>query len=141
MQIPQQPPRRGADTLLPMINVVFLLLIFFLMSAQINSPEPLVVEPPVAKEAQQAEGVFTVFIDADARLGFLDALDDDAIVALSASRDIYCGENDCTARPAVVFVRADGALPASVLAKTVRQLKQADFTDLMLVTSLQGAEQ
>ncbi len=43
MQFPDDTPRRGGDNLLPMINVVFLLLIFFLISAEMTPPEPFEV--------------------------------------------------------------------------------------------------
>lgn len=42
------PPKRRprAESIVPMINVVFLLLIFFLMTAQIAPPDPFEVAPP-----------------------------------------------------------------------------------------------
>lgn len=45
------PPlrRRPAENVVPMINVVFLLLIFFLMTAEIAPPEPFDVAPPHAE--------------------------------------------------------------------------------------------
>ena len=141
MQFPPALPRGKTDTLLPMINVVFLLLIFFLISAKLTPPEPFTVAPPLALDAQEAEGIFTLFVDPQGDLGFQTALGDAAIAALSQSRDMYCGENDCEARPAVVFLRADGALPATDLAKLIGRLTAAGFVDLMLVTAPQGAGQ
>ena len=48
------PPRRSPpESVVPMINVVFLLLIFFLISAQISPPDPFETRLPVA----QSDGV------------------------------------------------------------------------------------
>ncbi|MFN3280067.1 MAG: ExbD/TolR family protein, partial [Tabrizicola sp.] len=42
-----EPQRRTKNlTLLPMINVVFLLLIFFLIGARLRPAEPFLTEPP-----------------------------------------------------------------------------------------------
>ncbi|NHX27772.1 biopolymer transporter ExbD, partial [Escherichia coli] len=46
MQFPQHPRRDRGENIVPMINVVFLLLIFFLMTAQIGPPAPIDVTPP-----------------------------------------------------------------------------------------------
>lgn len=141
MHIPPNPPHRKTDTLLPMINVVFLLLIFFLISAKITTPEPFVVTPPVAQDAQEAQGIFTIFVDAKADVAFRDARNTAAIAALSAARDGYCDQNKCETQPATVFLRADAELPAPALAALVKTLTRAGFDDLMLITAQIGAAQ
>ncbi|WP_201150810.1 ExbD/TolR family protein [Rhodovulum sulfidophilum] len=44
------------ESIVPMINVVFLLLIFFLMSARLVPPAPFEAEPPRADGAEPAAG-------------------------------------------------------------------------------------
>ena len=70
MQFPDDTPRRGGDNLLPMINVVFLLLIFFLISAEMTPPEPFEVSSPEAHLTEEANGSFTLYTDAQGRLAF-----------------------------------------------------------------------
>jgi len=41
MEFARPRHRRPLEPIVPMINVVFLLLIFFLMSAQIRTPRPV----------------------------------------------------------------------------------------------------
>ena len=43
---PASRPHTPRESVVPMINVVFLLLIFFLMTAQITAPTPVEVTPP-----------------------------------------------------------------------------------------------
>ncbi|WP_322867174.1 biopolymer transporter ExbD [Aquicoccus sp. G2-2] len=45
MDIPRPVRRPRGEAILPMINVVFLLLIFFLMTAELAPPEPVAVAP------------------------------------------------------------------------------------------------
>ena len=48
---PGARPRRPRESAVPMINIVFLLLIFFLMTATIAPPAPFAVTPPAAERA------------------------------------------------------------------------------------------
>ncbi len=45
---PLTRPRQRSESIVPMINVVFLLLIFFLMNAQMAPPDPIKITPPTA---------------------------------------------------------------------------------------------
>ena len=57
MQFPDPPRRKPPESIVPMINVVFLLLIFFLMTAQIAPPDPFEINPPDSAQAgDPAEG-------------------------------------------------------------------------------------
>jgi biopolymer transport protein ExbD len=58
-------PSRRPEAVLPMVNLVFLLLIFFLMVATIAPPRPVPVALPDAAEAEPAEAAERrVFLDA-----------------------------------------------------------------------------
>ena len=49
MQIPPSRRRRGVrENVVPLINVVFLLLIFFLLAGTLRGPVPFEIEPPIA---------------------------------------------------------------------------------------------
>jgi biopolymer transport protein ExbD len=148
MHIPS-PRRRGLEgNLLPMINVVFLLLIFFLISAKLAPPEPFPVMPPEARPQDEAMADFTLYLGADGAVGFLDRLSagaatDAAIInALGAERAAYCDHADCTAMPPRLLLRADAAAPATRLAALLPALAQAGFTaaDLVIRTKADAGD-
>lgn len=129
------PPRRApADTLLPMINVVFLLLIFFLMSAQLKSPEPFDLLPPEAVDAAEARGDFALFLSAEGLPGYRDQTADAAIAALAAARAAHCAVTDCIATPPRLSVRADARVAATTLAALLPRLQTLGFAQMELLT-------
>lgn len=132
------PPRKApAENLLPMINVVFLLLIFFLISAQLAPPEPFPVTPPEAETEAEAEGDFTLHLDAQGEVGYRDAIgQEQALAALTAARADYCLAEDCAKAPPALLLRADGAVPAARLAGLMPALGQLGFARVDLVTAL-----
>lgn len=78
MDFATRPKRRPAEAILPMINVVFLLLIFFLMTAQIAPRAPFAVTPPAAPAEGVPEGAGVLFAGADGAL-FFNGLEGDAL--------------------------------------------------------------
>lgn len=71
MKLPLPPPRRSSrqDEMLPLINIVFLLLIFFMLAGAIRSPELLPVQPPRSATDRAAEEVPSMLVvGADGRL-------------------------------------------------------------------------
>lgn len=143
-----EPPRRGFEAnLLPMINVVFLLLIFFLISARLAPPEPFAVTPPEAREGAPAAAEFTLYLGADGALGFREALsapampaqeaaaDAPVLAALAAARTAYCAKADCAAAPPPLALRADQGAPVARLARLMRALGAAGFERVDLVTT------
>ncbi len=59
--------RRNTENIVPMINVAFLLLIFFLMSAVIAPSPPVEVDLPKVLSGEQGEGV-AIYLAEDGRL-------------------------------------------------------------------------
>lgn len=133
MDFQDAPRRRREENLLPMINVVFLLLIFFLISARMTPPEPFEVLPPQAQAEAEAQGEFTLYVGPEGALGYGEAREAAALAALSAAREAYCAESDCAAMPARLTVRADAALPAAWLAALLPELAQLGFAQMELV--------
>lgn len=130
------PPRhRPAENLLPMINVVFLLLVFFLIASTLAPPEPFPVSPPEAEAGAEAEGVFTLHLAADGALGFHDATGGEAVfAALAAARTDHCAQTDCVAAPPRLMLRVDAALPAARLAAMLPRLGGMGFARVDLIT-------
>lgn len=118
---PVKPPKDEA--IIPMINVVFLLLIFFLMTAQIAPPEPFEVTPPVADIEGDPESDAVVYVDKAARLHFDGHEGAQAILALKSLSNVN----------AVVKMRADANLPAKDMAKLLRQLSGGGLSRVELI--------
>ncbi|MEX5726649.1 biopolymer transport protein ExbD [Rhodovulum iodosum] len=119
---PLSRPRRPRESVVPMINVVFLLLVFFLMTAQIAPPDPVEVSPPTAPGAALPEAD-TLYADAQGGLAYGTARGD-AVFAALAARD--------TGAP--LILRADAGLEARALAGILRRLAEAGQTRVSLVT-------
>ena len=125
MDFSHPKPRRQSEPALPMINVVFLLLIFFLMSAQIVAPPPIEVTPPVAEQSDTPQDDVRLHMSADGVL----ARDDlrgaavwDTLEQMQSSAGV------------TVLVRADAALPAADLASVLTRLSALGFDRIQLAT-------
>ncbi|MCC1480226.1 ExbD/TolR family protein [Roseibaca sp. Y0-43] len=121
--VPPSRPRTPRESVVPMINVVFLLLIFFLMSAQIAPPDPADVTPPSVVFSDgpvPAEGR-VLWLAADGRL-----LEEGG------------GAPDMAVLGPQVSLRADGAAPAADLARVLRALAVAGVRDVTLVARQGG---
>ena len=118
---PDTAPRPQGDVL-PMINVAFLLLIFFLLMARLAPPDPLDVAPPLAA-GEAGERYAVLFVDAEGRLAFEASRGDAALAAAAAATD-----------GAPLVIRADAALDAAEFAHLLARLSKAGVTDLRLAT-------
>ncbi|WP_372840591.1 ExbD/TolR family protein [Phaeovulum sp.] len=134
MDFSPPPRRRPAENLLPMINVVFLLLIFFLIAAKLAPPEPFAVSLPEAEGLAAPDAALTLHLDADGQPGFAAELGDAALVALAKARDALCASADCAASPPALLLRADADAPAASLAALMPQIAAAGFGAVTLVT-------
>ncbi|WP_172327778.1 biopolymer transporter ExbD [Mangrovicoccus sp. HB161399] len=133
MRLATPPKRQPSESIIPMINVVFLLLIFFLMTAQIAPPAPFEVEPPKAASEAQPEGELTLLVDADGRLGFRDLAGGDEVLDAVAAEIEDCS-GGC-AGPAPLQIRVDAALPARQLAVLMAKLPAAGIRKAEIVTA------
>jgi biopolymer transport protein ExbD len=124
MQFPQSRPiRRPRENIVPMINVVFLLLIFFLMTAQIAPPEPFDVTLPDSASREAAEGSETLYVSGDGTLAFGAARGDAVFDSLQVLPP------DTT-----LLIRADAKLGAPDFARLLSRLAAMGITDAVLVT-------
>jgi biopolymer transport protein ExbD len=120
---PPRRPRQPRENIVPMINVVFLLLIFFLMTAQIAPPDPFDITPPNSTSPVAAESPDVLYIAADGTLAF-GALRDDAVFGALAQR--------LGTQP--LLIRADAALKAGDLARLLPRLASAGVDEVALIT-------
>ncbi len=125
MDLSDIPRKPRAESIVPMINVVFLLLIFFLMTSQIAPPEPFPVEVPQAQSEQEAESDAVLYIDATGTLSF------DGVTGAAALDQLTAIAPTTT----TLTVKADGRLEANLLAVTLGDLTRAGFSDVALVVT------
>lgn len=119
MRFPRPVRHRPPESVVPMINVVFLLLVFFLLTAQIAPAPPFEVSLPEAEATSppEAERVFHVGADGMPALG--EARGEAAWAALAE------GEGPLT-------VRADADVPAAEMARILSRLSTAGIDDVTL---------
>jgi len=121
-----------------MINIVFLLLVFFLLTAQIAPPEPFEVTPPEASSDSSAEAEIVVFLSSDGALGFREITGE--AVVLAALADLLaagaCAGVPCS-EPPLLSVRADARVSAAALAAVLPKFAAIGFREAQIVTTLQ----
>ena len=118
-------PRKAApESIVPMINVVFLLLIFFLMTSQIAPPDPFSVMPPTAQDGAAAEIAPVLLLSASGEIAFGEARGDAAVQAFIAVR--------APDGPAPQL-RADKQTPAARVARLLKTLAEAGVSQVDLI--------
>lgn len=130
MRIDMPPRKPKAEAIVPMINVVFLLLVFFLMTAQIAPPEPFQVLLPAAEQDTAVEGQVALYVNAEGLVGYQDLRGEAAITAAIAA----LAEGDADT-PDPLLLRADAGVEAVSIAKLMTELSKAGARDVTLVTA------
>lgn len=123
MEFDTAPRKPRAESIVPMINVVFLLLIFFLMTAQIAPPEPFDVSPPTAEQVTEPDGELVLYVGKDDALQFQDTAGEAAYAAISAS----AGDGK------VLQLRIDSSLDGDRLAQVMHRLAAVGFARVEVV--------
>lgn len=118
--------QRQSEPVVPMINVVFLLLIFFLMTAEIAPPDPFDVEIPTTATTDAASAGDTLYLSASGEIAFGTLRGAPAIAAAAKT-----GE-------AILNLRADARAEASTLARLLADLARAGATNIALITRETG---
>ena len=128
------PPRRAtAEPVVAMINVVFLLLCFFMMTATLVRPSPFEVAPPVSGSAEAPETPVLeapLNVDADGRLAW-NGLEGDAALAALAEARAGAGPG---AEP--LEIRADAGLEGAKPAALVARLRELGVDSARLALKL-----
>lgn len=115
------------DGVLPMINVVFLLLTFFMIAGVIRPPEAFDATPPAAEASDAPEaGALTIALSADGRAA-LGGREMATQAVLSAAVD---------ARPSRIDLRADADVPARAALALAAELEAASGAPVDLVVRL-----
>lgn len=120
--------RNPEDNVLPLINIVFLLLIFFMVAGVIRPREPFPLTPPETVNAAAAERENRVLaIGAEGELALAgEALD------MAELRDRLAGP---TAGERPLWIKADGQLPAGRFSDILVELRAAGVAEVRLLTT------
>lgn len=121
----EMPPRKPrAETIIPMINVVFLLLIFFMLTAQIAPPEPFEITPPESSAEIPALQQGVLYLSSGGDMAYGTARDDGVWTAISGAN-----------RASPLEIRADAGTPATLIASVLRRLRGIGIAEAQLVVS------
>lgn len=122
-------PKREYEYLVPLINVVFLLITFFLITGTMQTTEPVNVELPegALNETKPAEAV-TIHVGAD---GFVYILDQviEAQFAPYMLRSFFLKEGHRS-----VQIRADKNANAETLIDLMEQMREINVEEIIILT-------
>ncbi|MCR9070520.1 MAG: biopolymer transporter ExbD [Alphaproteobacteria bacterium] len=117
------------DRILPLINVVFLLLIFFMLAGRLSPGDPFRIDPPVSINAGKVEiDDLLVQVGADGRLALNG--EETTLLALEPAISAHLKAG----LPATVRLKADGAVAASEVIAIMELLREAGVDSLKLLT-------
>lgn len=129
MQLHSRRPKNDEERILPLINVVFLLLIFFMLAGRLTASDPFKVNPPTsANEHPAQEPEATVLIASDKRL----ALDGEVMSADALEKAM--AERIRSDESTVVRVKADGRAEGVRVVDVMERLRRAGVAKLRLLT-------
>lgn len=121
--------KRTDDPILPLINIVFLLLIFFMLAGRFATTDPFVLEPLQSiSEAADAPGLMILQVSKSGEV----AIDGNIIASDDLDRAIQ--ERLSTEPPNGVRIKADSASVASEVIELITRLGDAGIDDLRLMT-------
>lgn len=131
MQITRRQRRRSEINLVPLINVIFLLLIFFMIGGQVGGDTVTQVTLPVAEssDAVQAEPMDVMLTKEDIIVLNGAPVPDDMLA--KELKRLFAQYNNGL-QP--VIVKADARQSAKKMLLLVRMLGEAGFTNISLVT-------
>jgi biopolymer transport protein ExbD len=124
---PRTPRADSEQSIMPLINIVFLLLIFFMVAGQLTQSDPVPLDPPVSRSEAEVDlhpGRFLV--DKTGRIFHLGeevAKDSLAQLAVSLSADHE-----------ELLVKADLASPTGEVLKVISTLRAAGAGKVRLLT-------
>lgn len=129
MRLARPRTREASENILPMINLVFLLLIFFMLAGAIQTSDLYQVEPPTARgEAVAERTTALLLIDRQGRLAFDNlAIDQERLRGLLEARL-------AETRDLAVYLKADARVPAARVVEIMELLRAAGLERLILLT-------
>lgn len=129
LELPDKHHYRPArdDQTLGLINIAFLLLVFFLMAGTLMPPEPFNVDTLVLASGDPAKPQSDLLlVAADGRIGYRGSV----FVIDDLSAEMFAGLNGA------LTIRADPALNAQAMLRLIGELRRLGVGDIRLVGAL-----
>lgn len=128
------------DSMVPLINVVFLMLVFFMVAGQIRKADPIPVMPPTSINDNRAktDANIVIVVGEDSSIYVDDNLTKvDAITPILEEKF-----NQATDKKAFwVQIKADGLIPIDALRPVFSEIRAAGLTNVSLATQLARGSQ
>ncbi|GBF25945.1 hypothetical protein MnTg02_00981 [bacterium MnTg02] len=125
------PPVRGQDRqdrLIPMINIVFLLLTFFLVAGTFHAADTLAIDPPLMRTGGVLDAnKTTLYLERDGALAF-GGLPMTQTKLVATVRDWLAKDPD-----GELQIKADKAVQAGTILPLLQELKQAGLKNVRLI--------
>ncbi|CAM4414747.1 ExbD/TolR family protein [Pseudoalteromonas ostreae] len=129
MHFPERRPDQTEERILPLINLVFLLLIFFMIAGSLSATEPFDITPPTSS-SETAQEVETIVVLMNKKGHF--ALDNQPLSELDLLTEI----TDIIKRSpnAEITIKADAGLVGNHLVSFTHELYSIGVKKLQLLT-------
>ena len=129
MRPPPPRPRDEDQRILPLINVVFLLLIFFMLAGRLAASDPFTISPPESVSQTPPHGhEMLVLIGGDGRLA-VDGVETDA-AGLQAALQARMASGEAPQ----VHLKADGGAEAAQVIAIMERMRAAGVERLKMLT-------
>ena len=129
MHLKQEKKEYHFETLLPLVNIVFLLLIFFLLAGSFQSPEAFEVNSPQADNSQQEDQDSATFLlSADGSYAYENSMiSKQELLALASQLEPINGKR-------ALRLKADAAVSAETVISLLDELARLNITEVRIVT-------
>ena len=122
------------DRIMPLINIVFLLLIFFLVAGVIREVEPVDVDPPRSLvEAESEAAPLTIYVSADGRLALGDNVLSDDVFNAAVTEAVTTDPEQA------IRIVADRNVDSAKVITVLEALRSAGASRVKLTTRMQAA--
>ena len=130
MHISDPQNNRELENLLPLVNVVFLLLIFFMAAGAFSSPELFAIKPAIAENETLAnQQVLTILVNQQGKLAISqDLIEEGSLIAIVNS---YL-ENNPTSK---VQLKPDASAEALKIVELLELLAASNLDAIHIMTS------
>ena len=123
MRFALYPSRVKKESIIPMVNVIFLLLIFFLMTSSFIIPDPFELDKPYADSSNKISTEERLYISKTGNVFISDKVNENAWRYLEQST------------PEKLLLIADSSFPAKDLLNISEKLKELGIIELNLLTN------
>ncbi|RCL82145.1 MAG: biopolymer transporter ExbD [Alphaproteobacteria bacterium] len=121
--------KKRLPNLVPLINIVFLLLIFFMLSGTLSKKDLFEVDPPLSYTGSNAESPeMTILIRNDNKISL-----DDKIIPLN-NLEAYLTSLLKDKSIEEVLIKADGNASSGTLSKVIRMIRNTGIKRAAIVT-------